>query len=264
MNDTTISKQLGGLLAGINVLICRPEASAKELSTALSALGAHCCCFPTLAIAKSALSETDKQCILNLDQYNLVVVTSQHAARFGLEWVDQYWPQFPSDQTWLAIGQKTASLLANEPLSLLSPKQDHNSESLLKETILQKVKQQKILIMKGRDGRDTLQQVLSKRGASVDQLELYRRERPNVSGEDTRKALVEFQADYIVALSGETLLNLISLCEEHHIDLSSKTLIVPSHRVANIAYEQGFKSVLIPANLKPIDLIKCITKHKNT
>ena len=215
MNDTNITKQLGGLLADINILICRPEASANELSTALSALGAHCYTFPTLAISECALSEADKQCILNLDQYKLVVVTSQHAARFGLERIDQYWPQFPSDQTWLAIGQKTASLLANESLSLLSPKQDHNSESLLKEPILQKVKQQKILIMKGQDGRDTLHQVLSKRGALVDQLEVYSRQRPEVSTQDVQKALVEFQADYIVALSGETLLNLISLCEEH-------------------------------------------------
>ena len=41
-------------------------------------------------------------------------------------------------------------------------------------------------------------------------------------------------------------------------------MIVPSHRVASIAYDHDFKSVLIPANLKPIDLIKSITNHKKT
>ncbi len=264
MSNSTIPSQFTSLLGGINVLICRPKESAKELNTALSALGAKCYIFPTLDIVETQLLESEKQHILALDQYQYVIVTSQHAAKIGLVQIDTYWPQFPVGQTWLAIGQKTASLLSSENLKLISPEKDLTSEALLKLPQLQKVKEQKILILKGKEGRETLNQVLTKRGARVDNIELYERVCPAYTEQEVHAALLDFKANYIVALSGETLINLISLCEENNIDLSSKTFIVPSHRVANIAYEHSFKSVLIPANLKPIDLIKSITNHRKS
>lgn len=264
MTNSEIPQQFTAILSGVRTLICRPEESAQALSSAMSSLGADCYIFPTLDIIQTNISDEDRQCILNLDQYQKVIVTSQHAAKLGLELIDTYWPQLPIGQTWLAIGQKTASLLAEASIKLDIPKQDFTSESLLKIAQLQKVKHEKILIIKGEEGRDTLTQVLSKRGAKVEAIQVYRRSRPAYTSDQITEALLNFNASYIVALSGETLLNLISLCEEHNIDLSSKTFVVPSHRVANIAYEHGFKSVLIPANLKPIDLIKCITKHKNS
>jgi uroporphyrinogen-III synthase len=264
MTNSPIPPKVSALLGGANVLICRPEESAQELATALSALGAKCHTLPTLDILELPISDIEKQYILSLDQYQYVIVISQHAAKIGLELIDNYWPQFPVEQTWLAIGLKTFSLLCTENIKLISPEKDLTSETLLKLPQLHKVKDQKVLILKGKEGRQTLAQVLSKRGARVDSIELYKRVCPSYTDEQIHAALIKFQANYIVALSGETLLNLISLCEENNIDLSSKTFIVPSHRVANMAYEHNFKSVLIPANLKPIDLIKSITNHKKS
>lgn len=264
MPNAVIPSQVSSLLGGVNVLICRPEESSKELASALSALGAKCHILPTLDIIEVPISDIERQYILSLDQYQYVIVTSQHAANLGLHLIDTYWPQFPLDQTWLAIGQKTASLLATENLRLVSPEKDLTSEALLKLPQLNKVKDQKILLLKGKEGRDTISQILTKRGAKVDSIELYERVCPAYTDEEIHTALIKFKANYIVTLSGETLNNLISLCEEPNINLSSKTFIVPSNRVANIAYGHGFKSVLIPANLKPIDLIKSITNHKKT
>tara|TARA_R110001592_G_scaffold177076_2_gene417351 strand:+ start:164272 stop:165066 length:795 start_codon:yes stop_codon:yes gene_type:complete len=264
MTQSAIPSKVISLLGGVNVLICRPEESAQALAMALSALGAKCYTLPTLNILELPISEREKHCILSLDHYQYVIVTSQHAANIGLAHIDRYWPQFPTKQTWLAIGLKTASLLREENLQLISPDKDLTSEEILKLPQLQKIKDQKVLILKGKEGRDLLPQILSKRGAKVDSIELYERKCPIYTDKEINAALIEFQANYIVALSGETLLNLISLCAEHNIDLSSKTFIVPSQRVANIAYEHNFKSVLIPANLKPIDLIKSITNHKKS
>lgn len=250
------------LLKGTRILICRPEDSARELALALSAIGAECRIFPTLAISELALNETDRQLILNLDQYQHIIVTSQHAAKLGLAQIDQYWPQFPMQQYWYPIGEKTASLLQEEHLNIIHPEKTLTSESLLSSTALQKVKQQKILILKGMEGRDLLSGTLTKRGAQVDELALYQRSCPEYSSEEIDNALKTFSADYFVCLSGETLQNLITLSNQVAFDLAHGTFIVPSHRVANIAYQRGFKSVLIPANLKPIDLIKSITNHK--
>ena len=262
MPDSALPASMLTLLSGTQVLICRPEESARELAQALSAIGARCLSFPTLQITETSISPADKQLILNLDQYQHIIVTSQHAARLALALIDTFWPQYPIQQSWYPIGEKTASLLNQENLRIIQPDKALSSETLLGIAPLQKVKQQKVLILKGMEGRDTLAKTLRKRGALVDELALYQRSCPDYSRQDIQQALLDFQADYIVTLSGETLQNLILLCDQADIDLSSRTFIVPSHRVANIAYQRGFKSVLIPANLKPIDLIKCISTHK--
>jgi uroporphyrinogen-III synthase len=250
------------LLQGIQVLICRPAESALELAQALTAVGARCCCFPTLSIEFLSLSPEARNNILNLDQYQHVIVTSQHAAKAALQAIDSLWPQFPVRQQWYPIGEKTASILKQEQLNLVEPNQSLTSESLLAIPELQKIREHKILLLKGTEGRDVLATTLRKRGAFVDELELYERSCPAYTDKEILEAMTDFPAHFIVTLSGETLQNLISLCDQAHIDASSKTFIVPSHRVANIAYERGFKSVLIPANLKAIDIIKCITTHK--
>lgn len=264
MSHTSIPNNVTAILDDVHILICRPEDAAQTLSQTFSALGASCYTFPTLAIEALALSDTEKHRILSLDQYAHIIVTSQHAAKFGLEWIDSYWPQFPIEQTWFAIGKKTASILSTESLSLVSPEKDLSSEDLLASPPLQKVNHKKILILKGEEGRGLISQVLTKRGAKIDEVNVYKRTAPEYTREQVHAALIDFPAHYIAALSGETLLNLINLCQVHHVDLSSKTFIVPSHRVANIAYKHGFKSVLIPDNLNPIDLIKCITQHKRS
>ena len=261
-DDSSLPAKMPLLLRGTRILICRPEESARELALALSAMGAECLSFPTLAISETELSEADRQLVLNLDQYQHIIVTSQHAAKLGLAEIDRLWPQFPVQQNWYPIGEKTASLLQQEQLNIIHPERTLTSESLLSVTALQKVKHQKVLILKGIEGRDLLSRTLRHRGAEVDELALYQRICPDYSEKEILNALETFQANYFVTLSGETLQNLIRLSDQVDFDLAQGTFIVPSHRVANIAYQRGFKSVLIPANLKPIDLIKSITNHK--
>ncbi len=262
MNNPLLPEAMSTLLRGKKVLICRPENSAKELASALSAMGAECLCFPTLRIAERQLSPAEQQLIYNLDHYQHVIVTSQHAADIALEHIDKIWPQFPIQQKWYAIGEKTASRLQNASIELIQPGKTLTSESLLSYPEFKKIKHEHILILKGIGGRDTLARRLSSKGAVVDELALYERLRPDYSKEEIKQSADLFNPDYIITLSGETLENLISLCAAADINLSSKTFIVPSHRVANIAYSQGFKSVLIPANLRAIDIIKSITSDK--
>jgi uroporphyrinogen-III synthase len=250
------------LLRGQRILICRPEPAASELSSALSAMGAECLSLPTLSIEAIEISAVDRQRIMNLDQYQQVIVVSQHAAKFGMDEIDTYWPQLPLAQEWFAIGRKTAASLQHAELDLTSPVHDLSSEKLLEHPAFKEIKGKKVLILKGKNGRDILQQELSKRGASVETVSLYERKRPIYPAEKITEALSQFSPKFIVALSGETLTNLIEYCRPLNIDLSSKSFILSSTRVANIAYEHGIKHSYIPNNLMPIDIIRCI-KHAN-
>lgn len=249
------------VLAGTRVLICRPEPSASELALVLRSVGAECEVLPSIAIKPLDLSPEARQIVMNLDLYHQVIVVSQHAAELGLELIDEFWPQFPTAQNWYAIGRKTAEKLHAVGTRLIAPNEDLSSEDLLQLPELQAVRDQKILLLKGMGGRDTLRRALVNRGAKMDALSLYQRVCPDYGNELLSRKLSDFDPHYIVALSGDTLSNLVTLANKVNIDLSQRTFILSSKRVANIALEHGFKLTCVPENLMPIDIIQCIAKH---
>lgn len=252
------------VLKDIPVLICRPEPSATDLANALKAVGAKCETLPCLKINTLKIEGETKQRLLDLDQYSSVVALSQYAAKPALDFIDEYWPQPPVQQTWYAIGRKTADLISGNVATLVEPEADLSSEELLELPGLQNMEDERVLILKGIDGRDTIEKELVKRGAKVENVELYERVAPSYSDEEVSKALVAFSSrcnsssNYIVALSGETVKNLKRLADQIKQDLSEHHLIVPSERVAHVAMQAGFKLTYIPNNLKPIDIIRCI------
>jgi len=250
------------LLPNTRVLICRPEPSASELSKVLVSVGATCEVLPTLLIHPVEVTAEARQKIMDLDQYSHVIVVSQHAATLGMSIIDEYWPQFPTQQNWFAIGRKTATSLKPADLNLIEPNKDLNSEALLNTKLLAKVNGEKILILKGKEGRNTIESELNKRGAVVDTISLYERVCPEYSATELEASLIEFNPSYIVALSGETLSNLIQISKSVKADLQKKAFILSSERVANIARDQGFKFTYIANNLMPMDIIRCIAKAR--
>jgi uroporphyrinogen-III synthase len=246
------------LLPNTRVLICRPEPSASELAKVLESVGATCEVLPTLQIHPLEIAAEARQKIMNLDHYDHVIVVSQHAATLGLSIIDEYWPQFPTQQNWFAIGRKTATSLKLADLNLIEPNDDLNSEALLNAKLLAKVNGEKILILKGKEGRNIIESELNKRGAVVDTISLYERVCPEYSAAELEASLIEFNPSYIVALSGETLSNLIQMSKNVNVDFQNKAFILSSERVANIARDQDFKLTYIANNLMPMDIIRCI------
>ncbi|MFT6121678.1 MAG: uroporphyrinogen-III synthase [Oleiphilaceae bacterium] len=250
------------LLPDTRVLICRPEPSGSDLSKVLESVGANCEVLPTLMIQPLDITAEARQKIMNIDDYDHVIVVSQHAARLGLSIIDEYWPQFPIKQNWFAIGRKTANTLKPAGLNLIEPGEDLNSEALLTMKLLTKVSNEKVLILKGKEGRNIIENVLEKRGAYVDTISLYERICPQYSAAELENSLIKFNPNYIVALSGETLSNLIVMSKNVNIDLKNKVFILSSERVANIARDQGYKLTYIANNLMPMDIIRCIAKAR--
>lgn len=246
------------LLNKQRILVCRPQPDADQLCQALQATGAEARALPCIAIQACDPTPQERQYLLDLDHYALVIVTSQFAAQFGLAFLEQYWPQFPVKQKWLAIGRKTASLLQEAGVNLAHQGQDMSSEMLMHLPELNSVQGKKVLILKGHGGRQHLQQSLLNRSARVDVVELYRREKPAYTHDELSQALSNFQPAWAVCLSAETLTNLHSYATEISYDMKSLRLIVPSKRVAQVANSMGFTLTYVTENLMPIDIIRCL------
>lgn len=241
-------------LAGQHILVTRPAAQGDALRAGITRLGGQAWHVPLLAI--SALQEPDqrehcKQCILQLDQYQQVIFVSTNAVRYGVEWIEQFWPQLPVGIRWLGIGRSTCEALvaAGIPVALDFPAgHPMNSEALLAEPGLQVLAAQKILIVKGVGGRETLQTVLQQRGARVDTVNCYQRGAPSVTGAELLDLLRSQHIGTICINSGDTLENLLVLLGADYRQWLGLHLVVPSERVALLARDKGFTHITRAAN----------------
>lgn len=167
-------------LAGKHILNTRPQHQAHELTAALRAVGAQVSELPLIAITPLALSAADQRLLLELDRYDGVFFVSVNAARFGLDVVANAWPQWPHHLPAFAVGERTAQVLRAAALTVYLPSQA-NSEGLLAMAELTNVENKKFLLFRGKGGREHLLDGLRARGASVDVLELYQRDLPELA-----------------------------------------------------------------------------------
>ena len=225
----------------VRALVTRPEPQASQLANVITDGKGRAVVMPMINISPLPKTQQSQNTILNLDRYDKVIVISRPAARIGLEWLEQYWPQFPIHLEWFAIGSSTASELAEYMISPLCSNEGSDSEALLAMPELQAIRGNKVLIIKGCGGRERLQQELQAREAKVDTLEVYQRERSEYSQDELVKQLESNHINVILCGSGETVTHL-----GHYLPEPNRPdylLIVPSERVARHALALGFRQV---------------------
>lgn len=211
-------------------------------------------------IDREPLPETPERrtVVLSLDEFSRVIAVSPFAARLLLDEIDLWWPQIPMGIRWYGVGAGTAAVLAEHGLSPRRPPDGWNSEALLALPSLQNLQNERVLLARGESGRELIRKTLESRGARVTLLPLYRRFRPSHSSEQIRAVLDGFAPEAIVALSGETLDNLVALCANSSHNLYDRVLIVPADRVAKQARAAGFKHPCIPGSLADNDIVATV------
>ncbi|MBW0148584.1 uroporphyrinogen-III synthase [Marinobacter arenosus] len=250
-------------LEGRRILICRPEPEAFRLAECFRAAGADARVLPL--IEREALPETPERrtLILDLDQFTHIITVSPYAARLLLDELDTWWPQVPAGIRWYAVGAGTAAVLAGQGLSIRKPASGWTSEALLALPSLAQVNNERVLLVRGENGRELIRETLEARGARVSVLSLYRRITPAYTPEHINQLLGDFAPEAIVTLSGETLNNLIALCANSSHNLYDRLLIVPADRVAEQARVAGFENPCIPGSLADNDIVATVAAQLN-
>lgn len=246
------------------VVITRPKAQAEPWAAQLQARGFAAELLELLAICPLVGADQQRAIqnrVLDFDLYQKAIFVSQNAVRYGLEWLDKYWPQLPIGIEYFAVGAATARGLLNEGLAVEDLAQSESgsmtSEALLQSPALQQVAGEKIVIFRGLGGRGHLAEILRERGAQVDYCEVYQRQLPEAASEQLQLLLNKRQEwqkyTNVMALhSGESLQNLQHLISQLPRDLAEllrqSYLLVPSERVAQLAGQAGFAAVLCATN----------------
>ena len=219
-------------MAQKNVLITRPQGQQHTLMKALARHKWHGIHQPLLCI--QPVDEQDsgfydvKHKIMNLDEYDIVITVTSNASTLAYEWIDQYWPQLPLNPTWFAVGQSSAQPLLKLGMKISCP-DGHHSEGLLALPALQDMQHKKVLILRGKGGRELIAQTLSKRGATVSYAEFYQRTPVDISDGALSALLTKQQIHYALVTSGE-------MAQQLATGLNSQArnalhLIIPSQRI---------------------------------
>jgi uroporphyrinogen-III synthase len=229
-------------LRGLGVLVTRPAHQAEPLCRLIEGAGGRAIRFPVLAIAAPLDMQPALATVQGLAHYNLAIFISPNAVELGLDLIAAQ-GGIPPGLRLAVVGEGSGrtlrARLGRGPD--LQPAQRFDSEALLALPALQQVAGWRIAIFRGDGGRELLGQTLRGRGATVDYVEVYRRERPDSDPTALAAQLAQGAVDIVTVTSSEGLRNLLELAgADNAARLRQLPLVVVSERTAALAKELGF------------------------
>ena len=247
-------------LAGKRLLLIRSHRDYDEFLTLASDARAKVAHIPVIDIEPVIENSKVTQQIVSFDLFDIAIFVSVHAGQIAMQRLDEYWPMLPVGIDYFAIGRQTASFINGYVNNVYSPGNNANSEGLLELPELQDVKNKSVVIFRGGRGRETLSQELSARGANVEYCDIYRRVRNQKKLQLAYRKLSEI--DFLIAHRGDLLEAMGPLKNlENFVNGNLFSVVVPSQRVAEIAYDLGYGSVLVAKNALPESMLSVLQQN---
>lgn len=235
------------------VWVTRPEGQQEKLASMLQAAGYSTFVQSSLQLEPLELSGKDRQKLINIDEYDAVFFVSTNAVRFALDFLADYWPQWPVGVNWLAVGEATAKALEQAGFAPQWPESGFNSEAALAMPDLQSMVEKKVLILRGETGRELFTKTLIERGATVERIPLYRRIcHPKLY-------LPSNKPDVVMVTSVESW-HCIQQCSGDA--LRNMLIVAGSQRIAEAIETMGYTNVVVAASPHDEDMVACLKNHQ--
>jgi uroporphyrinogen-III synthase len=235
-------------LAGLGVLVTRPEPQAAPLARQLANLGANIYLLPAMELRPRADRAAQRAALGPIDRFHWIVFVSPNAVRFGIQLLNER-----RDLRLAAVGPATAQALNHAGFRVsLMPAGGFDSEHLLATPEFTHVEGQRILIVRGDSGRELLADTLSARGATVSYAEMYERHcgRPVTGAIDAVEDSWSVGAINVVTATSPDLLRCLTemLTPKGRALLARTPLLAGSVRIASVARQMGLNGPLITAS----------------
>jgi uroporphyrinogen-III synthase len=231
----------------------------------LEAQGANTLRLPAVEIKPLGDRRALAQRLGALENFDVIIFTSANAVRFGVSFLDQ-----KRDLNLAAIGPATARALNQAGYRVaIQPRESFDTEGLLAHPRLEHVAGYRILMIRGGDGRQLLQQELARRGATVVSADVYERA-PAILDAAVLAAVQErFAAGelhVITATSLEIGRNLLDMATpELRGEFERVHWLVPGERIALGLRELGLKAPLLQAeSAEDQDLVTALIRWRSS
>lgn len=238
----------------MNILLTRPLNQVKNLQKLVLDSNNKPILFPTLLTSSIASCPVNKT-------YDVVIFISVNAVDYGIKILKNI-----NYSKIFAVGGATArKLIKNHIIVDDFPRTKPSSESLLSIESVSKLASKNILIFRGKGGRETLKNGLTKNSNTVEYLEVYQRNICQVS-DLHKKSIKEFftkKSGFISITSIDSLKALLDIVNKIDNEAKLKTypLIVFSQRIKEYALKIGFKKIFITSEMSDKGIVEAISSH---
>ncbi len=224
-------------------MLTRPVGQNEALAARIRALGGEALVYPALVIRDIDDLQPLERATGQLNSYDLAIFISPNAVERAMRFIlaRRSWPTALRAAT---VGRASAAALqAHGVTEVIAPQTRFDSEHLLA-LLPAEMRGERIVIFRGQDGRELLGNTLQARGAQVDYVPCYRRERP-AAGDEAALGAPQAQIDAFVVTSSEGLRNLMSMLGAAR--LAAAELFVPHARIAEQARALGLERIVVTA-----------------
>lgn len=244
----------------LHLLITRPQDKGRELALSLKKLGITSTC-QAFFDYKPLATNKQTQDIINLNPKAIVIFVSIAAVNYANNaYPIKHWQA----KHFITVGEATKTALQSV-LSPSSPANNfhhcpsihcptiHNSEGVLTLAVLQQVKHENIIIVRGDGGREHIKNTLEKRQANVTYIESYQKIWRTFNKNIVKKWQAQ-QINCIVITSNALLESVVHLMKSVDTNTSITTgtdagignylWIVASKRIADNAKQLGLVNVI--------------------
>lgn len=228
-------------LAGLHIVVTRPQAQALPLQQRIEALGGKSIAFPLLEITPPVDAASLQAAVARLNKLDLLIFISPNAVHFGMEAILKA-GGLPPGLRVATVGQGSAQALRDAGVAeVIAPQTQFDSETLLALPQLRDVRDWQVAIFRGDGGRELLGDTLKARGAAVEYVSCYQRGKP----QQDVAMLLHGQVDALTLSSSEALTYLWDMLDtEGRKHLAALPLFVPHARIAALAQQQGWKKII--------------------
>ena len=213
-NNDTISP-----LAGLRVLVTRPESQATSLITLLQQAGAEPLLLPTIKIVPPPDSGPIAEAIKNLGNYQWLILTSSNGVNYFFDFLKEkgLGSADLSHLKTICVGPKTALAAKEKGLKGGLVAKEYAAEGIIELFSSTDIKEQRILIPRALKARETLPENLREKGATVDVIPVYETIFPPESTPKLKSLLEQKEIDIITITSASTATNLCKHCPRQYL-----------------------------------------------
>lgn len=231
-------------LAGKRIVVTRPVRQADKFCALVGGAGAAPLRFPTVSILPPSDIEAARRSLRQAESFDIAIFVSPTAVQEGLALLGRAWPD---GVRAAAVGPGTRAELERHGMrAVLAPVSGADSGALLATRELAAVRDLRILIIRGADGREVLADTLRRRGAHVEYVECYRRARADTDLAPLAAQWIGGAVDAATAFSAGALENLLAGLPDAAHRMALETPVFVSHpRIAERAAALGARLVRV-------------------
>ena len=246
----------------IALISTRPRGTNVQLSDDLKNSEIKLLSFPLTEIHPLNNYQIFDGVIENIKTYQHIIFISTNAVHFFLERVKKLSLQIPKNLIFSSIGPTTKLLLQKKlSVDVHSPIKTFDSEHLLKEKIYNNVEGQKILIIRGEGGRETLKNALEEKGATVTYGECYVRKYVDIDLIQLKNDLVNYHHQFFLFSSTNSAKHFIHQLSKVDSRWLQNIKIIVNHKKIEGLLSKIFKDIFVCNNIDTQNIRKLIVSE---